>query len=212
MKCDLLPVRGEQTAQLWSAFSPHASKIAHLSASERIALDRSLGSLDASALARMRSAISTPPKRVQLGSVKGVYSSTSTRFYGGGREELKCGRVGVLVVAGGQGTRLGEVQPKGMVPITSVLRRSLYQILCEKIVAAQVHYRAEFPLAIMTSQEHRVQTEEFFQRHDYWGLNPGKVLFFAQDQLPLLDLDGDPLITGNGEIALGSNGNGRDER
>ena len=53
----------------------------------------------------------------------------------GGEAALAAGRCGVILVAGGQGTRLGFAQPKGMFPIGPISRRSLFQVHVEKILA-----------------------------------------------------------------------------
>ena len=52
-----------------------------------------------------------------------------------GSQALAAGEVGVILVAGGQGTRLGFDHPKGMYPIGPVSGRSLFQIHVEKILA-----------------------------------------------------------------------------
>src|SRR5205807_10232147 len=51
-----------------------------------------------------------------------------------GEEALQRGQVAALVVAGGQGTRLGFEHPKGMFPIGPVSGKSLFQIHAEKVL------------------------------------------------------------------------------
>jgi len=53
-----------------------------------------------------------------------------------GNRALAAGQVGVILVAGGQGTRLGFDHPKGMFPIGPVSGHSLFQIHVEKVLAA----------------------------------------------------------------------------
>ena len=50
-----------------------------------------------------------------------------------GDEALAAGQVGVVLVAGGQGTRLGFDQPKGMFPIGPVSNRTLFQIFADRL-------------------------------------------------------------------------------
>ena len=52
-----------------------------------------------------------------------------------GEAALRQGEVAVLVVAGGQGSRLGFEHPKGMFPIGPVSQHSLFQIHAEKVLA-----------------------------------------------------------------------------
>src|SRR5262245_45350260 len=52
-----------------------------------------------------------------------------------GEQALARGEVGVILVAGGRGSRLGFDKPKGMFPIGPVSGKSLFQIHSEKILA-----------------------------------------------------------------------------
>ena len=76
---------------------------------------------------------------------------------------LDAGRVAVVIVAGGQGTRLGFDGPKGTYPIGPVSKASLFQIHAEKIVALSRRHGALVPLYIMTSPENHRATQEFFR-------------------------------------------------
>jgi UDP-N-acetylglucosamine/UDP-N-acetylgalactosamine diphosphorylase len=57
-----------------------------------------------------------------------------------GEELLKAGKVGAILVAGGQGTRLGFDKPKGVFPIGPVSHASLFQILAEQVLARDVFF------------------------------------------------------------------------
>lgn len=123
-----------------------------------------------------------------------------------GEALLKQGKVGCLILAGGQGTRLGFDGPKGMVPVTPLKEKSLFQLLCERVKAASDWARAELPLAIMTSEENHEQTLSFFEKNQYFGL--GKVSFFKQGQLPFIDNQGNWVLKGPGLLQIGPDGNG----
>lgn len=84
--------------------------------------------------------------------------------------------VGVVILAGGQGSRLGYHLPKGCFP---VLGKSLFERLIEKIPE-------ESPIAIMTSYENHEKTLEFFQEHAFFKRD---ILFFQQEDAPFKDLD-----------------------
>src|ERR1700687_5079197 len=68
-----------------------------------------------------------------------------------GEEALPRGDVAVLMVAGGQGSRLGFEHPKGMFAIGPVTRKSLFQIHVEKTLALRKRYGKPLPFLVMTS-------------------------------------------------------------
>ena len=83
-----------------------------------------------------------------------------------GADALRRGAVAFLVVAGGQGTRLGFDHPKGMFPIGPVSRKTLFQIHAEKILALRRRYGGPLPFLVMTSPATDEETRRFFQeRH-----------------------------------------------
>ncbi|MDF2577054.1 MAG: glmu3 [Chlamydiales bacterium] len=117
-------------------------------------------------------------------------------------------KIGCLIVAGGQGTRLKWNGPKGTFPVSLIKQKSLFQLLSEKIVAASHLHGYKIPLAVMTSPENHRITIEFFKKHCFFGLDPAYVDFFQQEELPLLDLSGNLFLESTSHIAKGPNGNG----
>ncbi len=132
-------------------------------------------------------------------------NSGSEEDYKKGLELLEQGKAGCLILAGGQGTRLGFEGPKGAFPI---LGKSLFQILCEKVKAASLQVGRNLPLCIMTSQLNHTETIDFFQRHNYFGLDFSQVSFFQQKTLPFIDDNGNWLLEVPGKVAEGPDGNG----
>jgi len=106
-------------------------------------------------------------------------------------------RIGVLILAGGQGSRLGISGPKGCFPL---LGKSLFQRHSEKIGGQNT------PLAIMTSSLNHTETVSFFENNDFFGLKD--VSFFSQKTLPLFDDSGRWFWEESGCIAAGADGNG----
>lgn len=124
-----------------------------------------------------------------------------------GAAALAAGEVGVVLVAGGSGTRLGFEGPKGTYPIGAVTGSSLFQIHAEKIVAAGKRYGKPIPLYVMTSPENNQSTSDFFATHKNFGLS--HVRFFVQGQMPAVDQSaGKVLLAGAGQIALSPDGHG----
>jgi UDP-N-acetylglucosamine/UDP-N-acetylgalactosamine diphosphorylase len=111
-----------------------------------------------------------------------------------GTEALNRGAVAVLVVAGGQGTRLGFDHPKGMFPVGPVSRKSLFQVHAEKVLALRRRHRRPIPLLLMTSLATDAETRDFFRSHDFFGLPAEEVTFFRQGTMPALDLDSGKLL------------------
>jgi len=125
-----------------------------------------------------------------------------------GEEALRAGRAAVLVVAGGQGTRLGWAGPKGAYPIGPVSGHSLFQIHAEKVVAARRRYGAAIPLLIMTSPANDRETRDFLAARDRFGLPERDVIVFAQGTMPVTDGAGRLLLDAPDHVAESPNGHG----
>jgi UDP-N-acetylglucosamine/UDP-N-acetylgalactosamine diphosphorylase len=124
-----------------------------------------------------------------------------------GEAALAQGEVAVVIVAGGQGTRLGFDGPKGTFPIGPVSAASLFQIHAEKIVALGRRFKAAIPLYVMTSPENHDATVEFFAAHANFGLD--HVRFFVQGRMPAVDREtGRVLQAEKGRVALSPDGHG----
>ena len=124
-----------------------------------------------------------------------------------GEEALAAGEVGVVLVAGGSGTRLGFDGPKGTFPIGPVSSASLFQIHAEKLVALGRRHGKQPPLYVMTSHENHDATVRFFADHDRFGLD--HVRFFVQGRMPAVDrATGAILLSGPGRIAMSPDGHG----
>jgi ADP-heptose:LPS heptosyltransferase len=83
-------------------------------------------------------------------------------------------KVGIILLAGGQGSRLGLTGPKGAFQIHN---KSLFQWSLEKVPA-------HIPVALMTSPLNHDETVGLFEKHKFFGR---EVYFFEQDMLPMLD-------------------------
>lgn len=122
---------------------------------------------------------------------------------------LKKNKLCVLTMAGGQGSRLGVNGPKGTFKLNiDGTLKSLFEINCEKLVEANKQYNIEILWLIMTSKENNFQTQEFFKSNNYFGYPKNRIIFFTQNEIPVLDLDGKILLEEKYKIKKAANGNG----
>jgi len=125
-----------------------------------------------------------------------------------GEALLGAGRVAALVVAGGQGSRLGFDGPKGAFPIGPVSDRSLFEIQAQKIRNVRHHTGQALPWCVMTSPATDAATRDFFQRSAFFGLPEQDVLFFRQGVVPSMDFDGRLILEAPGRIFENPDGHG----
>jgi UDP-N-acetylglucosamine/UDP-N-acetylgalactosamine diphosphorylase len=126
-----------------------------------------------------------------------------------GEQLIRQGRVAALTVAGGQGTRLGFDGPKGMLPISPVKNKPLFQLFAEYILGTQGRYETgRIAWFIMTSPANDVQTRQFFAANNYFGLDGAQVRFFTQGVMPAFSPDGRILLAEKGRLALSPDGHG----
>lgn len=125
-----------------------------------------------------------------------------------GEEALQKGQVAALLVAGGQGTRLGFAGPKGAFPLGPLTGKTLFQLFAEKITALGRRHRATVPWYVMTSEGNHDEVTAFFQDHAFFGLARSDVFFFRQRELPALDPHGKLLLAAKGRMATSPNGHG----
>jgi UDP-N-acetylglucosamine/UDP-N-acetylgalactosamine diphosphorylase len=125
-----------------------------------------------------------------------------------GESILRRNEVAVLIVAGGQGTRLGVEGPKGVFRISPVEQKSLFQLLAETVKALSNRYRATIPLLIMTNRENQQETRQFFANHDYFNLDPQNIYFFNQGMLPTLTPEGQFILKEDTRLLVNPDGHG----
>ncbi len=125
-----------------------------------------------------------------------------------GARNLAAGKVGYLVVAGGQASRLGYDGPKGAFRIGPVSDASLFELHARRLRAAAQRYGCATPWYVMTSRANEAPTREFFAAHRYFGLPEQDVFFFSQAMVPALDFEGRILMSGPGALFLAPNGHG----
>lgn len=190
-----------------------------LDAEERQSLSRQIASIDFAQIRQLYEARdqqadlcewiarASPPPAVRLASRGDSHASEEARRLA--VEAVRAGQLGVILVAGGQGTRLGFDHPKGMFPIGPLSKKSLFQIHVEKIVAAARRYQVRIPLYLMTSPATHAETVAFFEAHKYFGLPNDDCVIFCQGTMPAVALEtGRVLLESPGQIALSPDGHG----
>ncbi|MEL7499293.1 MAG: UDPGP type 1 family protein [Planctomycetota bacterium] len=125
-----------------------------------------------------------------------------------GKSALKAGELAMVLVAGGQGSRLGFHHPKGMYPVGPVSNASLYQIHFEKVLARARQFGAPIPMYVMTSPPTHDETTTFLQQHQFFGMDPDHVKIFCQGTMPAIDEAGQLLLASKDEVFLSPNGHG----
>jgi UDP-N-acetylglucosamine/UDP-N-acetylgalactosamine diphosphorylase len=155
-----------------------------------------------------------PIPQTHYESVPGLSAEKLKEYEDLGLKEISEGRVGVLLLAGGQATRLGFGHPKGMYDVGLPSKKTLFQIQAERIVRVQKmaaeKYGKEGKITwyIMTSEHTRAPTADFFKSHDYFGLNEDDVVYFEQGRLPCFDFEGKILLDEKHQLASAPDGNG----
>jgi len=125
-----------------------------------------------------------------------------------GTAHISEGKVAAFLVAGGQGSRLGFDGPKGKFPIGPVSGKTLFHFHAEKIKASEKKYGASIPFLIMTSRDNHTETEIFFKKQNYFGLDPANVHLFPQNMIPSLDLSGKLILSETNRIFMNPDGHG----
>ena len=111
-----------------------------------------------------------------------VHSAGSSARIAAGKRLVAAGKVGCLLLAGGQGTRLGHAGPKGTYPLFPGV--SLFGLLASRIRSASQKAGRPLPVAIMVSPGNEQATRAFFAKHDHFGLT--SLSFLLQEELPAL--------------------------
>ena len=146
------------------------------------------------------------PTPVQQLPVKETDDDTAIQL---GSEALRSHQVAVVLVAGGEGSRLGFPQPKGLFPIGSVSERSLLEVLIDRIEAISNRYETMLPLFLMTSPDTHAPIEKFLQQQGLLDRDKVPITLFCQEQMPAVDRQsGRILMSAPGLLALSPNGHG----
>ncbi|KAM6549065.1 hypothetical protein CsatB_020741 [Cannabis sativa] len=212
----------EDAFALWDELSPE----------ERLLLVKDMESLDLSRIDRiircslqshsLPTAAIEPVPEGSVSSVEERRPEDKARWWKMGLKAISEGKLAVLLLSGGQGTRLGSSDPKGCFNIGLPSGKSLFQLQAERILRVQrlaeqskndsassttgnsviIHWY------IMTSPFTDEDTRKFFEFHKYFGLEPEQVTFFQQGTIPCISKDGRFIMESPYKVAEAPDGNG----
>ncbi len=135
-------------------------------------------------------------------------AQNSDEYYNTGISAIKAGKVAAVLLAGGQGTRLGFDKPKGMFKIGKTKELYIFQCLVNNLMDVVKITGTWIPFVIMTSEKNNEETINFFKEHNYFGYNSEYVSFFIQDMAPSVDYNGKIYMEAKDTISSSPNGNG----
>ena len=184
-----------------------------LSKGERAALLAQVAAIDPKSVRQCQEALakgadvpdSSKGKAPKVAVLKGKLLAAAVAA---GEKELRAGRVAALLVAGGQGSRLGYDGPKGCYSIGPITGAPLFYFHARKILARTIRYGRVIPWYIMTSEANNEATIRCFEENDYFGLNPDDVFFFTQGMWPGMAKDGKIILDAPGHVFMSPDGHG----
>ena len=146
----------------------------------------------------------TVPAAVSIEEIE----ASKDKFLKAGIESIKKGEVAAVLLAGGMGTRLGFDLPKGCFNVGTSRELYIFECLINNLMDVVKQCDAYIPLYIMTSEKNDGATQDFFEKHNYFGYNKDYVKFFIQDMACAVDYKGKLLLEEKGRLATSPNGNG----
>ena len=132
-----------------------------------------------------------------------------TRHYQSlGENAIKKDKLALVLLAGGQGTRLGYAGPKGAVDVGITHSVYIFELLIQNLLKIVTRTNHFIPLYIMTSVSNHEETLNFFKSNQFFGYDCNYVHFFIQESNPTTDFNGKLLVNEDNHLIQSPNGNG----
>ncbi len=125
-----------------------------------------------------------------------------------GNKALKEGKVAALLLAGGQGSRLGHDGPKGTYDIGVSGGKSLFELHANYLKRQNSATGHAMHWLIMTSALNHSATVKYFEANNYFDYPREKITFFEQGMIEAVDFDGKIIIESDTKISRSPDGNG----
>lgn len=125
-----------------------------------------------------------------------------------GLEEIRAGKVGAVLLAGGMGTRLGSDGPKGVYNIGVTHDLYIFECLFRNLMDVTDKAGNFIHLFIMTSDKNHEATVSFLNEKNFFGYDGSFVHFFRQEMAPAADYNGKVYLEDKFRLSTSPNGNG----
>lgn len=126
-----------------------------------------------------------------------------------GEKIVNAGSYAIVILAGGNGSRLGFAGPKGCLELTVGGKSfSLFELFVGQVKDYAEKTGVFIDLFFMTSKRNNEKIVDFFKKKDHFGYPEDHIHFFMQDELPIMDVNGKLLLESKSKVLFGPNGNG----
>ena len=126
-----------------------------------------------------------------------------------GKEALVKGRMGIVILSGGQGSRLGYNHAKGMYNIGLEKTITIFELHMRRLLRFRDEEGVCLHCFIMTSLQNNEEIRQFFEDNEYFGYDKNYIHFYIQGSNITVDKDYSPMLSDKGTICCSPNGNGR---
>lgn len=145
----------------------------------------------------------------KISNLKCISNTYNDKYYKIGEEIVKKGEYAIVIMAGGNASRLGFDIPKGCLNLNINNKEvSLFELYINQLKNVHKKYNVFPYIYIMTSSLNNKSIKKFFNKNNYFSYPKEKIIFFIQNELPIVDLNGKILMKKKYEISFGPNGNG----
>lgn len=183
-----------------------------LSAEEQNSLLVQTEKIDFSILSALDSKNNAALKRGKIEPISAVTAAdiarNSEEYRSVGLDAIRSGKVAAVLLAGGQGTRLGFDKPKGMFNVGVTRELYIFECLINNMMKVVSEAGKWIHLCVMTSEKNHDDTVGFFREKNFFGYNADFVHFFVQDMAPSVDFNGRIYMESKSRISSSPNGNG----
>ena len=143
-----------------------------LTAEQQKSLEAEIAQLDFAAIEEaMKHETKTDEDRLEMIPTLNIeqIKAREEEFRAAGTEALKQGKLAAVLLAGGQGSRLGFDGPKGTLNVGINRELYLFEILIRNMEKNVRPLGVYMHMYVMTSDRNHDQTVAFFKEHNYFG-------------------------------------------